>query len=49
MKNQTKKARAIIVVKEPDEKLNHALIPLANQITLKYYKAKFEISDKYKE
>jgi len=48
IENQTKKARAIIIVNEPDEKLNYALKPLEDKITLKYYKVNFEISDKYK-
>jgi len=45
-KNLDPKVRAIIIVSEPDTKLQYALGPLKNLIALKYYKVNFEISDK---
>ncbi len=44
-----KKVRGIIVVNEPDERLNAALLPVKDLIKLKYYKVKFELSDSYNE
>lgn len=43
-----RKVRGIIVVNEPDEGLNSALLPVKDLIKLKYYKVKFEVSDNYK-
>jgi len=44
-KNQDPNTRAIIVVNEPDEKLDFAVYPLKDKIKVKYYKVKFEVSD----
>lgn len=42
-----KKVRGIIILNEPDEGLNSALIPVKDLIKLKYYKVKFELSNEY--
>jgi len=44
-KNLDSKVRGIIIVNEPDPKLQYALRPLKNLIDLKYYKVNFEIGD----
>jgi hypothetical protein len=45
--NLSKKARGIIVVNEPDDKLRYAALPLKDLLQVKYYKVSFAISDKY--
>jgi len=47
MNNQKTKVRGIIVVNEPDERLEYAVAPLKNMIDIKYYRVKFEISNTY--
>jgi hypothetical protein len=47
MKNLNTKTRGIIVVNEPDEKLNYAILPLNKLVQVKYYRMKFEVSEKY--
>jgi restriction system protein len=47
MNNQNPKVRGIIIVNEPDGKLEFAVVPLKNLIEIKYYKVKFEISSNY--
>ncbi len=44
-KNQDSNAKAIIIVNEPDERLDFAVYPLKDKIKVKYYKVKFEVSD----
>ena len=46
-KNKNKKARGIIIVSEPDDKLHYATLPLKDLVRVKYYKVNFAISDKY--
>lgn len=46
-KNKSENARAIIITNEPDNRLDYAIMPVENQISLKYYKVKFEINDKH--
>ena len=46
-KNINKKARGIIIVNEPDDKLMYAALPLKDLVKVKYYKVNFDISDKY--
>lgn len=43
-KNENKKVRGIIIVSEPDEKLDYAVAATDN-IRVKYYKVKFDIAD----
>jgi hypothetical protein len=45
--NLSKKARGIIVVNEPDDKLRYAALPIGDLIKVKYYKVSFSISDKH--
>ncbi len=45
-KNLKTKVRGIIIVNEPDERLEYALYPIKNLIELKFYKVNFEIKDK---
>jgi hypothetical protein len=40
------KARGIVIVNEPDQRLDYALAPLRNLIELKFYKVSFELKDK---
>lgn len=47
MNNLNKKVRGIIIVNEPDERLQFAVIPLKNLLEIKYYKVRFEISSEY--
>jgi hypothetical protein len=47
MNNLKKDVRGIIVVNEPDDRLEYAVVPLKKIIGVKYYRVKFEISDKY--
>jgi len=47
MNNQKTKVRGIIVVNEPDDRLEYAVAPLKNMIDIKYYRVKFEISSTY--
>ncbi|MBZ5511854.1 MAG: endonuclease NucS [Acidobacteriia bacterium] len=46
-KNLNKKARGIIIVNEPDDKLNYAALPLGELVKVKFYKVSFDISDEY--
>lgn len=48
MKNRNKKVRGIVVVSEPDERLNYSILPFGGSVKIKYYRVKFEIEDKYK-
>jgi len=45
-KNFNSKVRGIIIVNEPDDRLQYALNPLRNLIELKFYKVNFEIKEK---
>jgi len=47
LRKEGKKARGIIIVNEPDEKLGFAIEAVKDFIKLKYYKVKFEITDSY--
>ena len=47
LKKEGKKVRGIIVVNEPDEKLDFAIEAVKDFITLKYYKVRFEIAGSY--
>ena len=47
LKKDGKKARGIIIVNEPDERLDFAVEAVKDFIKLKYYKVKFEITDSY--
>ena len=47
MKTLKTKTRGIIVVNEPDDKLEFAILPLTEVIRVKYYRMKFELSDRY--
>jgi len=40
------KARGIVIVNEPDQRLEYALSPLKNLIELKFYRVSFEVKDK---
>lgn len=46
-KNLDKKARGIIIVGEPDDKLQYAMTLLKELIKLKYYKVSFAISGEH--
>jgi RecB family endonuclease NucS len=46
-KNLNKKARGIIIVNEPDDKLSYAALPIGDLVKVKYYKVNFQISDKH--
>lgn len=48
IKNKNKKTRGIIVVNEPDQRLEYAVLPFSGSIKVKYYRVKFDISDDYK-
>jgi hypothetical protein len=48
-KNLKTKTRGIIIVNKPDDKLEFAVLPLSGLIQVKYYRMKFEISEKYEE
>jgi len=47
MEKDKTKVRGIIVVNEPDDRLEYAVAPLKNMIDIKYYRVKFEISNTY--
>jgi len=49
IKNKNKKVRGIIVVNEPDQRLEYSILPFGGLIKIKYYRVKFEVSDEYKE
>ena len=49
IKNKNKKVRGIIVVNEPDQRLEYSILPFSGLIKIKYYRVKFEVSDEYKE
>ncbi|MGD0072466.1 MAG: endonuclease NucS domain-containing protein [Candidatus Bathyarchaeia archaeon] len=49
MKNKNKKVRGIIVVSEPDPRLEYSILPFSGSLKIKYYRVKFEITDDYKE
>ncbi len=46
-KKMSTKARGIIIVNEPDERLGYALNPLTSLIELKFYKVNFELRNKF--
>jgi restriction system protein len=47
MNNLKTDVRGVIVVNETDDRLDYAVVPLKKIIGVKYYRVKFEISDKY--
>lgn len=47
LRKEGKKARGIIIVNEPDEKLDFAIEAVKDFITLKYYKVGFDLADSY--
>lgn len=47
IKNRKPKVRGIIIVNEPDSRLEYSIIPFKGLIKVKYYKVKFEITDTY--
>jgi len=49
LKKDGKRARGIIIVHEPDDKLEFAIEAVKDFIKLKYYKVRFEIMDDYTE
>jgi CRISPR/Cas system-associated exonuclease Cas4 (RecB family) len=49
MKNRNKKVRGIIIVSEPDERLEYSILPFRGMTKIKYYRVRFEITDEYKE
>jgi len=44
-KNLGSSVKGIVVVAEPDPRLEYSLLPLKN-VEIKYYKVKFELSDR---
>jgi hypothetical protein len=48
MKNRNNKVRGIIIVSEPDERLEYSVLPFRGTVKTKYYRVKFEINDTYK-
>jgi hypothetical protein len=49
IKNRNKKTRGIIVVNEPDQRLDYSILPFGGSIKIKYYRVKFDLTDEYKE
>jgi restriction system protein len=47
MNNLKTDVRGVIVINEPDDRLDYAVVPLKKIIGVKYYRVKLEISDKY--
>ena len=47
LRKEGKKARGIIIVNEPDEKLDFAIEAVKDFIKLKYYKVRFDLADSY--
>jgi len=47
LKKEGKNTKGIIIVNEPDEKLNFAIEAVKDFVKLKYYKVRFEITDGY--
>ena len=47
LKKEGKKVRGIIIVNEPDEKLEFAIEAVKDFVKLKYYKVRFEVTDSY--
>lgn len=47
LKKEGKRARGIIIVNEPDDKLDFAIEAVKDFVKLKYYKVKFDITDNY--
>lgn len=47
MKNRGKKVRGIVVINEPDERLEYSVLPFEGKIKIKYYRVKFEITDEF--
>ncbi len=47
LKKEGIKARGIIIINEPDEKLDFAIEAVKDFVKLKYYKVRFEITDSY--
>jgi len=45
-KEKGKNVRGIIITAEPDEKLDYAILPLP-AVNIKYYRVKFDITDRY--
>jgi hypothetical protein len=49
LKKEGKKTRGIIIVSEPDERLDFAIEAVKNLVRLKYYKVRFDVTDDYTE
>jgi RecB family endonuclease NucS len=49
LKKDKKRARGIIIVNEPDEKLDFAIAAVGDLVKLKYYRVRFEITDNCNE
>lgn len=47
LQSQGKSARGIIILNEPDERINYALMPISDLVKVKYYKVSFEVSDTF--
>ena len=47
LKKDGKKVRGVVIVNEPDEKLDFAIEAVKDFIKLKYYKVRFEITNSY--
>jgi RecB family endonuclease NucS len=47
LRKEGKRVRGIIIVNEPDEKLDFAIEAVKDLIKLKYYRVSFEITDSY--
>lgn len=47
LRKEGKRVRGIIIVNEPDEKLDFAIEAVKDFIKLKYYKVRFEVTDSY--
>lgn len=45
LSSEGKQARAIIVLNEPDERVDFAITPIRQLVKVKYYRVKFDISD----
>ena len=48
IKNRSEKVRGIVIVSEPDDRLEYSLLPFKGMIKTKYYRVRFEISDSFK-
>ena len=48
MKNRNKKVRGIVIVSEPDDRLEYSVLPFKGMTKIKYYRVRFEITDEYR-